>query len=223
VPGRRTRVRHADAPRSCLVIQIDWNALGAMASVVLIDLTLAGDNAVVVGIAAARLPQELRDRAIWIGIAVATLLRIALAAVAMSLLAVLGLTLAGGILLLWVAWKLYREWRADDAAAAHAAAPARRSLLRAIGRIVVADVSMSLDNVLAVAGAARQHVWVLVVGLVLSVALMGAASTLLVRLMARHRWIVAIGLAVIAFVALRMIYDGSEEVWRRLLTNAPAI
>jgi YjbE family integral membrane protein len=159
----------------------------------------------------------------WIGIGVATLLRLALSAIAMSLLAVLGLTLAGGILLLWVAWKLYREWRQRENAGAAAVAPASQTLFRAITRLVIADVSMSLDNVLAVAGAAREHVWVLVAGLALSVALMGLASSILVRLMARHRWIIAIGLAVIAFVALRMIYEGSADVWRRLALSVPAI
>ena len=183
---------------------------------VLIDLTLAGDNAIVVGIAVAGLPRDVRRRAMWLGIGVATLLRIALSAVAVQLLAVLGLTLAGGILLLWVVWKLYRDWRAGDSVPAAASAKSV-TLSTAIFRLVAADVSMSLDNVLAVAGAARDHFWVLVVGLILSVALMGLASTILIRLMARYRWIVAVGLAVIAVVALRMIYEGGAEVWTRLL------
>ncbi|HEY5209969.1 MAG TPA: YjbE family putative metal transport protein [Stellaceae bacterium] len=198
------------------MIAIDWPALAALASVVLIDLTLAGDNAIVVGLAVAGLPRDVRRRAMWLGIGVATLLRIALSAVAVQLLAVLGLTLAGGILLLWVVWKLYRDWRAGDSVPA--AAPAKSiSLSAAIFRLVAADVSMSLDNVLAVAGAARDHFWVLVVGLILSVALMGLASTILIRLMARYRWIVAVGLLIIAVVALRMIYEGGAEVWTRLL------
>jgi YjbE family integral membrane protein len=198
---------------------VEWNALGALASVILIDLTLAADNAIVVGLAAARLPPETRRRAIWIGIGVAALLRMALASVALELLAILGLTLAGGILLLWVAWKLYREWRADgggEGAAAIVDPAPRPTLTAAVARIVVADVSMSLDNVLAVAGAARSHFWILVAGLALSVGLMGLASSLLVRLMARHRWIVAFGLAIIAFVASRMIYEGGFEIWRRV-------
>ena len=127
----------------------------------------------------------------------------------------IGLTLAGGLLLLWVAWKLYRDWRAGESGG-RAARPAAVTLRTAIFRLVVADVSMSLDNVLAVAGAARQHGWVLVVGLVLSVALMGAASTVLARLMARYRWIVALGLLIVAGVAVRMIYDGGTEVWTRV-------
>lgn len=194
---------------------VDWSALGTLVSVVLIDLTLAGDNAIVVGLAVAGLPRELRRRALWLGIAAATALRIALSVVALQLLALIGLTLAGGLLLLWVAWKLYRDWRAGESGA-RAARPAAVTLRTAIFRLVVADVSMSLDNVLAVAGAARQHVWVLVVGLVLSVALMGAASTVLARLMARYRWIVALGLLIVAGVAVRMIYDGGAEVWTRV-------
>ncbi|HEY7992205.1 MAG TPA: YjbE family putative metal transport protein [Stellaceae bacterium] len=193
---------------------IDWGALGALASVVLIDLTLAGDNAIVVGIAVSGLPKELRRRAMWLGIATATLLRIVLSAVALQLLALIGLTLAGGLLLLWVVWKLYRDWRAGTMAN-HAAPRHGMSLSTAIFRLVAADVSMSLDNVLAVAGAARHHFWVLVVGLVLSVALMGAASTVLIRLMARYRWIVAVGLLIVAVVAVRMIYEGSAEIWHR--------
>jgi YjbE family integral membrane protein len=194
---------------------VDWSALTALASVVLIDLTLAGDNAIVVGLAVSGLPKELRRRAMWLGIAAATLLRIALSVVALQLLAVLGLTLAGGILLLWVVWKLYRDWRAGVHTAADAP-PQSMKLSTAIFRLVAADVSMSLDNVLAVAGAARNHLWVLVIGLILSVALMGLASTILIRLMARYRWIVAVGLLIVAIVALRMIYDGSTEIWTRL-------
>jgi YjbE family integral membrane protein len=194
---------------------VDWSALGALASVVLIDLTLAGDNAIVVGLAVSRLPRELRRRAMLLGIGAATLLRIALSVVAVQLLAVIGLTLAGGLLLLWVVWKLYRDWRAG--AVAVPAGPTRAvTLSTAIVRLVVADVSMSLDNVLAVAGAARNHVWVLVGGLILSVALMGVASSLLIPLMARFRWIAALGLVIIAAVAARMIYDGGGEVWHRL-------
>lgn len=193
----------------------DWGALTALASVVLIDLTLAGDNAIVIGVAVSNLPRELRRRALVLGIAAATLLRIALSVVALRLLAVIGLTLAGGLLLLWVVWKLYRDWRAGEAAH-HPAAAQIVTLPTAILRLVIADISMSLDNVLAVAGAARNHMIILVLGLLLSVALMGLASTILVRLMASQRWIVPLGLIVVAAVALRMIYDGSAEVWTRL-------
>ncbi len=195
---------------------VGWSAVTAFVSVVLIDLTLAGDNAIVVGLAVSGLPRELRRRAMWLGIGAATLLRIALSAIALQLLAVIGLTLAGGLLLLWVVWKLYRDWRAG-ASAASAGPPRAVTLSAAIARLVLADVSMSLDNVLAVAGAARDHFCVLVGGLVLSVALMGVASSLLIPLMGRYRWIAGLGLAVIAAVAARMIYDGGAEVWTRLL------
>ncbi len=185
--------------------------LAALFQVVLIDITLAGDNAVVVGLAVQGLPAGQRRVAILIGIAAATLLRVALSAVAISLLAVLGLTLAGGILLLWVCWKMFRELRgAADADAAAGAAP--RSMKRAVVAIVLADLSMSLDNVLAVAGAARAHLWVLVAGLALSVLLMGVAANFLAGLLQRHRWIAWVGLAVVAFVAVRMVWDGGGQV-----------
>lgn len=191
-------------------------AVGAFLSVVVIDVVLAGDNAVVVGMAAARLDGYQRRRAIVWGILIATVLRIALATIALQLLAIIGLTLAGGILLLWVAWKLYRDLAAPPGAARAEAGPAPGRFSQALLRIVLADVSMSLDNVLAVAGTARGHFWVLAGGLTLSVAMMGAASELTGRLIARHRWIAWIGLAIVAFVALRMIYDGSTEVVSRL-------
>ncbi|HEX4112538.1 MAG TPA: YjbE family putative metal transport protein, partial [Stellaceae bacterium] len=148
---------------------LDWSALAALASVVLIDLTLAGDNAIMVGLAVSGLPPALRRRAMWLGIAAAAILRIALSAIALRLLAVLGLTLAGGFLLLWVVWKLYRDWRAGVHTPIDAP-PRAMGLATAIFRLVAADISMSLDNVLAVAGAARDHFWILVIGLILSVA-----------------------------------------------------
>jgi YjbE family integral membrane protein len=194
----------------------ELGALGAFFSVVIIDVVLAGDNAVVVGMAAAQLEKRQRRRAILWGIAIATVLRIALAAVALQLLAVIGLTLAGGILLLWVAWKLYRDLAKRHDHASAGAAPAPVGFGSALLRIVLADLSMSLDNVLAVAGTARGHIFVLVAGLILSVALMGIASEITARLIARHRWVAWIGLAIVAFVALRMIYDGSTEVASRL-------
>lgn len=180
-----------------------------------IDIVLAGDNAIVVGMAAAGLPPEQRRKVILLGIAAATVLRISFAAVAVSLLAIIGLTLAGGVLLLWVAWKLYRELRPpagehDGAIASRVSPP--KSFGQAALQIAVADLSMSLDNVLAVAGTARDNYLVLAVGLVLSVALMGLASDLVARLLARHRWIAWIGLAIVTVVALRMIYEGGEEV-----------
>ena len=198
---------------------LDPNALSALVSVVVIDVTLAGDNAVVVGMAAAGLPRAEQRRVIMIGIAAATALRVVFALGAVQLLAIVGLTLAGGILLLWVAWKMYRDLR-------HARSPAAtggntgpvttKTFGQALFRVVVADVSMSLDNILAVAGTARDHFWVLVLGLLLSVALMGAASTFVARLLERHHWIAWIGLAIVAAVALRMIYDGSFEVLHQI-------
>ena len=182
----------------------------ALVQVVLIDITLAGDNAVVVGLAVAGLPAAMRRRAILAGIIGAMLIRVVLSAVAVSLLALVGLTLAGGVLLLWVCWKMYRELRA--APATHEAAMRTKTLGAAIAQIVLADISMSLDNVLAVAGAAQGRIWILVSGLVLSVVLMGIAADLLARLLQKHRWIAWIGLVIVAYVAVRMIISGGHEV-----------
>ena len=198
------------------------NQFGALLSVVIVDVVLAGDNAIVVGMAAAGLPLERRRRAIVLGIVAATTLRILLAYFAVQLLAIIGMTLAGGVLLLWVSWKMYREFRemrvAEQAAvAAHGRCHNRGSLpqkstCQALTQIVLADVSMSLDNVLAVAGIARDHFELLAFGLVLSVALMGVASTYIARLLDRHFWISWVGLGIITFVALRMIWEGSTQV-----------
>ncbi len=191
------------------------NHASALASVVIIDIVLAGDNAIVVGMAAAGLPPDRRWRAMVGGVLAATILRILFAAVALRLLEVIGLRLAGGVLLLWVAWKLYRELRHSAIARSKGAVPARgKSVTQALVQIVVADLSMSLDNVIAVAGVARiqSEPWVLVAGLVLSVALMGIASTYIARLLTRHFWIAWVGLAIITFVALRMIWGGSAEL-----------
>jgi YjbE family integral membrane protein len=193
-------------------LHVNVAAFWALLQVVLIDVTLAGDNAVVVGMAVAGLNAAERRRAIALGVGAAALIRVALSLVAVRLLAVLGLTLAGGILLLWVCWKMYRELRAQPAHA-DAGVP-RKTLRQAILQIALADLSMSLDNVLAVAGAARLHVWVMVGGLALSVVLMGVAANYLARMLDRWRWIAWVGLAVVVFVAVRMIWDGSEDVWR---------
>lgn len=199
---------------------ISVSELTALGTVILTDIALAGDNAIVVGMAAAALPAEQRRKAIFIGILAATVMRILFSLITTQLLAVVGLLLAGGILLVWVAWKLWREIR-DQAEEAEGEAvlegkeiPAHapKSFRSAVTQIVVADISMSLDNVLAVAGAAREHVWVLVFGLTLSVVLMGAASTFVARLLTRHRWIAYVGLFVILYIALRMVWDGSMEV-----------
>jgi len=187
--------------------------LFALAQVLMIDIVLAGDNAVVIGLAAARVPPKLRKKVIFWGLAAAVVLRIVMAAIAVKLLAVIGLTLAGGILLLWVCWRMWRDIAGEkhhDAPKIEAGATARR----AIFQILVADISMSLDNVLAVAGAAREHLDVLIIGLLMSVALMGAAATYIAKLLERYRWIAYIGLAIVVYVAVAMIYHGWKEVAR---------
>ena len=223
-------------------------AIVPLAQVIMIDLVLAGDNAIVVGMAAAGLPKHMRAKVILIGIAAATVLRIIFALVTNQLLAIIGLTLAGGILLLWVCWKFWRELlnerrrRLKEAAmrrealsrdervelAEHpevlpGAAPAK-TMRQAITQIVLADVSMSLDNVLAVAGAAGEHTWVLILGLLLSVALMGAAATIIANLLKRYHWIAYVGLAIILWVAVDMIYRGTNEVMDQMngSNSAPA-
>lgn len=185
--------------------------LSAFASVVAIDITLAGDNAVVIGMVAAGLAPDFRRRAIVYGIALAALLRIALSTFAIQLLQVVGLAVAGGLLLLWVSWALWRELRDNRRNAHQARADASsgaKTFPAALRQIVLADLSMSLDNVLAVAGAAREHVWIMVGGLILSVALTGAAADAVARLLERRRWIAYGGLGIIVLVALRMIWDG---------------
>ncbi|MCA1360017.1 MULTISPECIES: TerC family protein [Bradyrhizobium] len=204
---------------------ITAEALSALFQVILIDLVLAGDNAVVIGLAAAGLPAEQRRRAIIVGIAAATALRIAFAGVATQLLQVIGLLLAGGVLLLWVCWKMWRELREQ---AAHSkelafdsngagAAPVQQPVTQktfgqAAVQIVAADVSMSLDNVLAVAGAAREHPYILAFGLLLSVGMMGVAADLLGRLLQKQRWVAYVGLAIILYVSFEMIYRGTLEL-----------
>jgi YjbE family integral membrane protein len=203
-------------------------SMTALLQVIAIDLVLAGDNAIVIGLAAAGLPVEQRKKAILIGVLAATVLRILFAAITVKLLAIVGLLLAGGILLLWVCWKMYRELRTShadmqeatealsdsdlDGDKTIATSKRRKTLGQAALQIVVADVSMSLDNVLAVAGAARDHFPVLVIGLVLSIALMGLAASFIARLLHRYRWIAYVGLAIILYVALDMVYRGIVEV-----------
>jgi YjbE family integral membrane protein len=192
---------------------MDFNHALALAPVLLqvlmIDLVLAGDNAVVIGLAVNLLPAAQRRQAIWAGIGGATVIRIIFALIALRMLAIIGLTLAGGILLLWVVWKSARELRG----APHEAAVKPSGQLRtAITRIIVADLSMSLDNVLAVAGAARQHPAVLALGLVVSVGLMGVAASLVARLLTKYRFLAWIGLAIVLYVSLTMIYAGSFQV-----------
>jgi YjbE family integral membrane protein len=190
----------------------------ALLQVIVIDLVLAGDNAVVIGLAAAGLAPDQRKKAILVGILAATVLRIGLASVTVQLLDIIGLLLAGGILLLWVCWKMWREIRAgsgDNAEGvdAEGSQAPRKTFIQAATQIVIADVSMSLDNVLAVAGAAREHPTVLVIGLILSIAMMGIAANFIARLLTRYHWIAYVGLAIIVYVAVHMIYRGSLEVW----------
>ncbi len=184
--------------------------LSAFAQVLMIDIALAGDNAVVVGLAVAGLPARQQKPAIVLGIAGATVIRIALGAIALRLLAIIGLLLAGGLLLLWVCWKMFRELRHRPGATSHT--PPRKTLAQAMGQIILADISMSLDNVLAVAGAAAGSTWVLAAGLGVSVLLMGVAAGVLARVLERQRWIAWVGLAIVLYVALHMVWDGAHEV-----------
>ena len=213
--------------------------LTALVSVIVIDLVLAGDNAIVVGMAAAGLRREIRRKAIFYGIAAAAALRIVFALFTTQLLEIIPLVIAGGLLLLWVAWKLWREIRAGnygadeadpaegandpagEAVAGRAPAPASKTLRQALIQIIVADVSMSLDNVIAVAGTARHHPWVLVAGLLLSIALMGVAATLIARLLKKYPWIAYVGLVVIIWVALKMIWEGTHQMAAAAAIGAP--
>jgi YjbE family integral membrane protein len=201
-------------------LSLSPEAFAAFFQVIMIDLVLAGDNAVIIGLAAAALAREQRARAILVGIIAATVLRILFAVFAIELLGIVGLLLAGGILLLWVCWKMWRELRGPshpEAALADGNAHAQsKSFAQAAWQIVMADVSMSLDNVLAVAGAARDHPVALVFGLGLSIVLMGVAASFVARLLDRHRWIAYGGLAIILYVAGDMIWRGALEVWPHL-------
>ncbi len=203
-------------------------AITAFFKVVMIDLVLAGDNAIVIGLAAAGLPKAQRNKAILVGVAAATVLRILFAVVAIHLLKLIGLVLVGGLLLLWVCWKMWREIKGDhgretegveavsstdiDADGKIAGHTKSKTFTQAAWQIVIADISMSLDNVLAVAGAAREHPMVLVFGLALSVALMGFAASFIAKLLNSYRWIAYVGLLIIVYVAIDMIVRGSLEV-----------
>ena len=191
-------------------------SLGAFIQVVLIDLVMSGDNAIIIGMAVAGLPRENRAKIIFWGVAGATVLRIGFAAVTTELLQIIGLTLAGGLLLMWVAYRMYRELRAKgrpeaQEQAGDAARPGKTAG-QAMLQIIAADISMSLDNVLAVAGAARDHMVVLWIGLALSVLLMAVASNFIARILDRYHWIAWIGFLIIVYVAAAMIWDGSHEV-----------
>ncbi|MBC9245584.1 TerC family protein [Paracoccus sp. 11-3] len=191
------------------------NGLAALIQVIGIDLVLAGDNAVVIGLAAAGLAPELRSRAIMVGILAATVLRITLALIATWIMDIPGVIFVGGLLLCWVCWKMWTELRQgphEDHDATDGARPVRRKTFgQAALQIVIADLSMSLDNVLAVAGAARDHPTVLVVGLIFSIAMMGLAANFIAGLLNRHRWIAYVGLAIIVYVALSMLFEGVRD------------
>ena len=199
---------------------ITAGAFAAFLQILFIDIVLAGDNAIVVGALAAGLPAQQRRKVIMIGVLAALVLRIAFALIVTQLLQIVGLVLAGGILLLWVAWRMYREIRHKDESVGseeivgdeHSGVKAAKSFTAAAWGVALADVSMSLDNVLAVAGAAREHPWVLVFGLILSVLLMGAAANVIARYIDRYRWLAWVGLIVILWVALKMIYEGAGHV-----------
>lgn len=193
--------------------------LAAFASVIVIDLVLAGDNAVVIGMAAGRLEPHLRPRAIAIGIVLAIVFRIVFAVFAVGLMEIVGILLLGGALLLWVAWKMWRDLHREAAALMVAETAGGVQAVAAVGfgaaifQIAVADISMSLDNVLAVAGAARHNVWAMGLGLMFSIALMGVAATFIARLLDRFRWLNYAGLVVVVLVALLMIADGAKDIY----------
>ena len=199
---------------------ITSGAVTAFLEILFIDIVLAGDNAIVVGALAAGLPAEQRKKVILIGVAAALVLRIAFALIVSQLLQIVGLVLAGGILLLWVGWRMYRELRHKGESSGsdevvgdeHSGVGPAKTFASAAWGVALADVSMSLDNVLAVAGAAREHPYVLVFGLVLSVFLMGVAANFIARYIDRYRWIAWVGLVVILWVAGKMIYDGAHHV-----------
>lgn len=199
---------------------ITAGALAAFVEILLIDVMLAGDNAIVVGALAAGLPADQRKKVILVGVAAALILRIAFALIVSQLLQTVGLVLAGGILLLWVAWRMYREIRHKDESVGsdeivgdeHSGLKSAKTFGSAAWGVALADVSMSLDNVLAVAGAAREHPNVLVFGLILSVLLMGAAANVIARLIDRYRWIAWVGVLVVLWVAAKMIFDGARDV-----------
>jgi len=200
------------AQLTTVIQSVQWAGLAsAFIQVVLIDLTLAGDNAVAVGMAAAGLPQPKRRMAIFLGLAGAVAMLSGLALIATQLLKVVGLLFAGGVLLLWVSWHMWRDIRARRHGGQHRGTvehPVHKTLGRALTQILIADVSMSLDNVLAVAGAARDHKEVLIPGLLLT----GFAATWVARLLHRWPWIGYVGLAIVLFVALHMMWDGAREI-----------
>ncbi len=205
-------------------------AFAAFVQVLLIDLVLAGDNAIVVGALAAGLPADQRKKVILIGVLAALVLRVIFALMVSWLLGIVGLVLAGGLLLLWVAWKMYRDVSRSEvtespgspeiAGDENTGIPASKTFAAAAWSVAIADVSMSLDNVLAVAGAARDHPGIMIVGLIVAVALMGVAANIIAQYIERYRWIAWVGLAVIVYVAGKMIYEGWHEVQPHMMAFA---
>lgn len=207
----------------------------ALLQVVLIDLALAGDNAVAVGLAAAALPALQQRRAIFWGIVMALVLRIAFAAVTAQLLAVQGLLFVGGLLLFWVAWRMWSDLKAHDPiqvlnpvagehfaenVASHGKAP--KTFASALFTIIIADVSMSLDNVLAVAAVSKHNVYIMAFGLVLSVVLMGVAASLIARIINQHRWIAVVGIVIIVFAGARMVWEDGHNFFPAYVPGIPA-
>jgi len=202
----------------------DHSAIFALLQVILIDIVMAGDNAVVIGMAAARLPKALRHKVIFWGLAAAVVLRVVMATITVELFRFVSLRVIGGVLLLWVAWRLYRDVReanalpngngddADHETKLSALGDSRIAMRRAIVQITLADISMSLDNVLAVAGVAINHVWVLAIGLMLSIGLMGIAANLVAKLLNKYPWISYAGVFIVLYVALSMIYHGGMMI-----------
>lgn len=191
--------------------------ISAFIQIIMIDLSLAGDNAIVIGMAASCLPKEQRNKAIVFGIVGATVLRIIFALFTIQLLKIPGLVFVGGLLLCWVSWKMYKQIRygceiQEHSQKSKSGKTGNAALIEAIKQIIIADVSMSLDNVLAVAGASREHVWVLVFGLVFSVVLMGAAATVVERLLRKYEWLAYAGLAIITYVAFDMVGEGGKTL-----------
>jgi YjbE family integral membrane protein len=191
---------------------IDVSAAFAFLQVVLIDVSLSGDNAIIIAMAAAGLPRPQRRHAITMGIGAAIAMRVVFAVLTVYMLDVPGLVFIGGLLLAWVCWKMWRELRANHDAAVHHVRPETKTLWEAVAQITIADVSMSLDNVLAVAGAARDHVYVMAAGLLISIACMAVAANLIVALLKRWPWLSYAGLALIVYIAGRMIVEGGHAV-----------
>lgn len=192
---------------------VNWLDVSVLLGVIAIDLSLAVDNAVVMGVVAAKLPQDIRRKTILFGVIAAAFFRIIFSTVALRLLSFVGLALAGGFLLLWVAWKLWRELHPSKRSEKPShLVESKSSFRQAVWRIFIADVSMSLDNVLAVAGTARHHLWIMVFGLTLSVALMSIAANVLAGIIQRHPWISYVGLAIVFYVAVTMILEGGHQV-----------